>query len=126
MFGDDLGTGGRLSHYDLSARRQEYQTAGVPLTAELDKMMQLCTRKQAGTVIETRDAWIPVGDVYGPDSEVRPMDLTAEIQSRSPTPLGAAQPSVKSETAASIDHLYRSACLYAQTPVVRIECVQAK
>ena len=59
------------SRYDLSAGRREYaaavkrlqeaiirfEAAGVPLTTELGRMMQLWNREQVGAVIEIRDAW---------------------------------------------------------------------
>ncbi|HZM28587.1 MAG TPA: hypothetical protein VFB89_14665 [Gemmatimonadales bacterium] len=64
---------GRLpSRYDRSAGRREYEAAvrelqqamlrfeaaGVPLTTDLGRMMQLWDREQVGAVVEIRDAWI--------------------------------------------------------------------
>ena len=63
--------GRRPSRYELSAGRREYaaavkrlqeaiirfEAAGVPLTAELGRMMQLWNREQVNAVIEIRDAW---------------------------------------------------------------------
>ena len=60
------------SRYDRSAGRREYEAAvrelqqamlrfeaaGVPLTTDLGRMMQLWDREQVGAVVEIRDAWI--------------------------------------------------------------------
>lgn len=67
-----LAMGRRPSRYDLSAGRREYEAAvrelqqamlrfeaaGVPLTTDLGRMMQLWNREQMGAVVEIRDAWI--------------------------------------------------------------------